>query len=301
MKKNTWGFSIILWMWLMMLLCVSAYVLLSYIIPFSKNVKGIENSSNAYYTSYAGIEQALYFVKNRAAINTDTGKTLPTTATGYSFVTSSSGQTIPTPNEGTSEFDTNYNAISMTNPIQLEVGKWYLSTAWTAVNFYFRVPDLDGDSATDDETLTWGTLPIINWMLTSQDDTLYASGTYIDADHIKKSFSSDGSAWNIHNKNGYTLSGSALTFSTYYGTYCGASSGCTLKISVVNDLFIKDGTATGKQIPYLEYKIEWLSSNFPNRYTNVQSVGKSYGFQKSLEVKVPQQTVNQALDFTVFQ
>jgi hypothetical protein len=33
----------------------------------------------------------------------------------------------------------------------------------------------------------------------------------------------------------------------------------------------------------------------------IEASGKAYGFKKDLEVQVPQQTVNQAFDFTVFQ
>jgi hypothetical protein len=55
-------------------------------------------------------------------------------------------------------------------------------------------------------------------------------------------------------------------------------------------------------IPYLEYKIKLNDTyKIPLRYSRIKSYGKSYGFQKHLEVKVPQQTTNEAFDFTVFQ
>ena len=50
---------------LMILIVLSAYVILAYIIPFMKSVKGVENTSGAYYQAYGGIEEALYHTKTR--------------------------------------------------------------------------------------------------------------------------------------------------------------------------------------------------------------------------------------------
>ena len=69
-------------------------------------------------------------------------------------------------------------------------------------------------------------------------------------------------------------------------------------MSVINDLVLSSSAA---KIPYLEYQITTFPSSVPDRYTRIESYGKSYGFQKKLDVRVPQQTVNQAFDFTVFQ
>lgn len=297
MKKNTSWFSIIIGMSLVLVLSITAYVLLSHIIPFSKNVKGIENASNAYYTSYAWIEQALYHVKKRLSITTETGSSLPTTATGFAYQTYSSWLTIPSPWKGNSEYSTGYNVISMTDPIQLEVGRdstWISSLNWSGVNFIFKVPSIRDTTTL---SLSWDTLPIINWMLSTSEDTLYASGTYIIADDINNS--NGASPWNIDSQDGFTLTGSIYSFQDFFDDNCnGIGSGCVLKLSVVNPLLLNDAHQT--PIPYLEYKITF-PYNFPDRYTVIESTGKSYGFQKNLEVQVPQQTVNQALDFTVFQ
>lgn len=298
MKANNTGFSIILWMGLVILITLSAFVLLAYIVPFSKNVKWIENSSNAYYQSYAWVEKALYHIKTRSTITVDTGSTLPTTSTGFNYTTFSSGNVIPQPGEGNSEYDNNYNTISMAQPLQLEVGRKSTGLAdvdWSPahVNFVFKVPNFDNNIVTV-ETLSWGTLPVINWSLSTPDDTLYASGTYITAAQVNDSISS--SNWNIAFKDGFTLSGSLVQFQDFHDLCNGVNSGCTLKMWVVSPLKLTNGT----DIPYLEYKINF-DVQFPDRYTRVKATGKSFWFQKDLEVKVPQQTVNQALDFTVFQ
>lgn len=299
MKTNKSWFSILIWMWLVILITLSAYVILAYIIPFSKNIKWIENASNAYYVAYSWIEKALYHIKTRISINSDTWITIPATAIWFNYVTSSSWITIPLSWEWNSEYNSDYNIISPTEPLQLEVWKWYLTNPWSWVQFYFRVPDLDRNWVPDDETLVW-TLPIINWMLSSQNDSLIASWSYIDITNwIKKSNCSWTCDWKIDGKLWSILSWSTMNFDqTYYNNNCWVGSWCILKLSIINTLKLSPNLAL---VPYLEYKITWLSTNFPDRYTKIKSSWKSYWFQKNLEIKIPQQTVNQALDFTVFQ
>lgn len=301
MKKNNSGFSIIIGMGLVLVLSITAYVLLSHIVPFSKNVKGIENASNAYYTSYAGVEQALYHVKTRSQLISETGSALPVSATWFSYQTYSSWNMIPKPGEGNSEYDSNFNMISMTDPVQLEIGRKSTGLAdidWSTahVNFIFKVPSIKWASTL---TLSWWTLPIINWMLSTGDDTLYASGSYVTAAEVNNS-NNTTTKWNIAFKDGFTLSGSALQFQDFHDNCNGVNSWCTLKLAIVNPLILTNGT----QIPYLEYKIDLSTGNnykIPDRYSIIKASGKSFGFQKDLEVQVPQQTINQALDFTVFQ
>ncbi|MDD5769527.1 MAG: hypothetical protein PHE25_01035 [Candidatus Gracilibacteria bacterium] len=305
MRKNKSGFSIIIGMGLVILMTLSAYLILSYIIPFSQNTKGIENSSNAYYLSYGGIEKALYFIgkeRTPADMTTETGSNMPNTLTGISYETFSSGSSIPKPGEGNSEYDKDYNTISITEGLQLEVGNNMIPN-WSGVNFIFKVPNLDLNNTTS-ETLSGLTLPIINWMLSTDSDTLSASGTtYIEANGttgVKSSNCSSSCSWQINNKNGVILDGSPEIFNqAYYNSNCGAGSSCILKFSIINPLILSTGN---KVVPYLEYQISGLGGGFPDKYAKIISSGKSYGFQKSLEIKIPQQlTTNQALDFTVFQ
>ena len=131
-------------------------------------------------------------------------------------------------------------------------------------------------------------------MLSSDTDTLYATGSWITATNINS-----WNWWSINDKDGFILDGASSTFSNFYSSHCNNSgSWCTLKMSVINDLVL---TQNDTKIPYLEYQIIFWNNNLPDRYTRVEAYGKSYGFQKKLDVRVPQQTVNQAFDFTVFQ
>lgn len=286
MKKNNGWFSIVIWMALMILIVLSAYVILAYIIPFMKSVKGVENTSGAYYQAYGGIEEALYFTKHRATLTSETGGVMPSDAIGYAFQTFSSGTSIPQAWYGNSEYSSGHNIISQTEPIQLEIGNGFI--IWN-ISFDFQVPAFTGGLL----SLSGANTPMINWILASENDTLYASGTWVTTNDINTSTSN---AWQINDKSGITLLWGQQDFQTFYTNNCWSNSGCILKMSVINDLFL----TSGAKIPYLEYQITF-SSSVPDRYTRIESYGKSYGFQKKLDVRVPQQTVNQAFDFTVFQ
>lgn len=299
MKKNNSWFSIVIWMWIMILITLSAYVILSYMIPFMKSVRWIENTSNAYYQSYAWVEESLYFVnKSRSSLTSETWASL-WNSVWYFFNTFSSWTKIPEDWFWNSEFSKNYNQISYIEPIQLQIWRKNHSIAnlWNQnINFIFKVPDLDKDWSWN-ESFSWDTTyPVINWILSSENDSLIASWTYINWDQINNS-NDETTIWNIKDQEWENLFWSWFTFWDYYQNNCNwVNSGCILKMSILNDLKLIDNRA----LPYLEYSIDFPWS-VPDRYTRIESYGKSYGFQKKLDVRVPQQTVNQAFDFTVFQ
>jgi hypothetical protein len=84
----------------------------------------------------------------------------------------------------------------------------------------------------------------------------------------------------------------------FYSDNCNdGNESCTLKLSIIDTL----ETTASVQIPYLEWYIDFYTKNVPLRYAMVQSSGKAYGFKKDLEIRVSQQTVSEAFDFTVFQ
>ena len=94
---------------------------------------------------------------------------------------------------------------------------------------------------------------------------------------------------------GTTLSGTTSDVNTFAATYC--ASGCTFKVSVVRWL----ESATGPGAPFLEYRIKTASGTMPQQWTRVSAEGYSRGFKKTKSIDVQQTTVNEALDFTVFQ
>jgi hypothetical protein len=290
--NKSW-FSIVIWMWVVVVATLAAYFILSFALPFAKNIKWIENSSSAYYNSYWWIEDSMYFVnKERVTITAEKTST-SSTSTWYTFTTSSSWNTIPLPWQWSSDFDSDYNAISSLDPIQLQVW-WLWNGIFNTIKFYFKVPDLE---STPTVSLSWWTYNVINWTLISPTDTLITTSDYIKSNEIgnSKDFSTPYYIWP---KNWETLYWSWMTFTNFYNANC--STDCILKMSVISDLKLNDISKT--QIPSISYKIDfWTSVKAPLRYTTIKSIWKSYGFRKDLEIKVPQQTVPQAFDFTVFQ
>ena len=177
-------------------------------------------------------------------------------------------------------------------PIQLEVWDKKL-WAWASanINLYFRVPDID---TLHTETLSWSSTPIINWQLSSETNVLNSSGSWITETEI------DWTDILLKTLQGFDLdwfSWPNQKFNKFYQHNCWAGSGCILKLSVINKLEL---STNNTPVPYIEWQATTVSE-IPLRYTIIDTSGKSHGFKKDLKVKVPQQTVNEAFDFTVFQ
>lgn len=294
--QNKKAFSIVMAIWLVLVMSLLVLYIIEYMIPYSKNVKWIENSSNAFYQAENSIEDAMLFFKDRSNITEEENKDFTSNKVDYKYSTTSSWNTIPSAWEWNSEYDKDFNTISQWNPIQLKVWNW-INVDWDNSDnkIYFKIPDI-----WKTETLSWWTLPIINWQLSSDtnNNTLNASWSYITANEIDY----DEDDLEIYNRqwiNLYWSGWSDFVFNKYYEDNCIDSwSWCTLKMSIINELELTDWTP----VPYLEYKFDLVSSKkIPLRYSRIKSSWKSYGFQKELEVKVSQQTTNEAFDFTVFQ
>ena len=52
MKKQTQGFTLVIALTIVILVSLIAMMLLEYMIPFSRNVQGVENASKAHYEGY---------------------------------------------------------------------------------------------------------------------------------------------------------------------------------------------------------------------------------------------------------
>jgi len=287
MKKSKRGSAIVIWMILTIIMSLSALVILSYMVPFARDSRWIENSTNAYYQAYAWIEESMLFIKTRESLLSETWSTFSlNNPIDYEYNTISSWLMIPPKWWWNSYFDKDFNRLSQSEPIQLQVWYWFVND-WNNVVFTFRVPN----------NLGWfdNTWALINWMLSSEDDTLIAYESYINYEDLWSSWNL--SSWNIFNKEWRKLDGSTEYFKSFYDSNCSSGKSCILRITVVNDLILSNWN----QIPFLEYKIDFNSNNVPLRYTRINSKWKSYSYTRSLEVRVPQQTINQAFDFAVFQ
>jgi len=277
---------------------LSAYVILSFIMPFSRNMKWVENSTASYYYAYAWIEKALLAKKSDtwSSLWNEHSTTLPATAQGDGYTTFSSGQISPPSWEGNSEFDHDYNRLWLSDPIQMEV--WYNKISnWTNVKAKYKIPQINGKTNLSIN----GAEPLVYWTLSRWDEstwgTLMATGnSIVNSDKIISAEYTYNFSWN----NGLDLDGNTTQIQNYYTDHC-TSQSCILKITVLRQIQINIDTSFAN-IPYLEYKIDfWAGQKLPLYYTVIEASGKSFWFEKDLKVRVPQQTVNQAFDFTVFQ
>jgi hypothetical protein len=308
MKKNIKASSMIIAIWLVLISVLTAFTIIEYMIPFLKNVRWAQNSVWAYYNSYSWLEKWLYFISTRGGETEETSITSPNDEMiWYEYFTSSVWWSLPALWTWDSEFaeDYDYNTISMWNPIQLSIWNGYLKNGVENLSIKFRVPDLDKawlDSdynfvlkdTTEDEDY------IINWQISSDSDTLNSTTwALITAKKINSDNSVDGFSLNSDFKWTSIKDGLQKTIVEFYNENCGDGKKCILRFSVINPLKLDENNIVA---PYLEWKIKinWQDT-IPLRYSRIESTWKSYWFKKSLEIRVPQDTISEALDFTVFQ
>jgi len=87
--KNKSAFSIVIAILLVLIMSLLVLYILEYMIPYSKNVKWIENSSNAFYQAENSIEDWLYKFKTRTDFS-DYSKNFWTNSVDYKYDTTSS-------------------------------------------------------------------------------------------------------------------------------------------------------------------------------------------------------------------
>jgi len=311
MKNNKKAMSLILAMWLVLIMTLLVLYILEYIIPYSKNVKGIENSTNAFYQADGSIEVGLKYIKDRNIdvnkwnwdLRTETGSSFLSNKVAFSLSTTSSWKVIPPDKLWNSPYDNHFNTISAWEPIQLSVWNGMV-TNWFNVKFTFKIPEKLNNNWF---WLSWWTWAIINWQLAWLWNTLNATGSWILSDDIWNNWLNSkifwwwvsNSLWVDYIK-WLDLNSNSVDYSAFYSQNCNNTwSWCILKMFLVWDLIWNDPNKT--RLPFLEYKIDFGNSKVPLRYSTIKSVWKSYWFQKELETKVAQDTVNEAFGFTILQ
>lgn len=292
MKNNKKAFGLIIAMWLVLISSLLAFTILEFIVPFSKNIKWIENSTKSYYMANSWIESWLFFFSNRTwTLLRSESSRVYTWNYDYAYTTSSSWTTIPLTWKWNSDFDKDWNTIGVSDPIQLSIWYWFANINTLRIDF--RVPNLDWVNATT-ESLSWSTIPMVNWQLTSPNDTLNSlSWTVLNASQVN--WADIPLLWLSWKKVSDSSTSSLLAFFT--SNNCDTTEKCILKFSIVNDL----KTTWGISFPYLEWKLTSWINKLPLRYSTIESEWKSTWFVKKIQVRVPQETVSEAFDFTVFQ
>lgn len=300
---NTKWFSIVLAMWITLVVWMISILILDLIIPFSRNIKWVENSSAAYYLWYAWVEESLWFLWQNDLWTNDS---LPftTTATGSQYKLQSTTSIIPPVWKGNSEYDTDWNRLEPNIPIQLKLNTSNIN--FDTATLIFRVPDLNEDEIlTNDWSFPNNEEPIINWIISWLDENwspvaLYWKDDTGNRNYIRKE-QINNSSFTIWYYEWFTLDWDDCELQDFYKNsgVCNwkwVDSKWELKLSLIDNLTL----ANDKIIPYLEYKIDfWV--DIPWRYSQIETAGKSYGYRKSIDIKVPQLSTNQAFDFAVFQ
>lgn len=304
MKNNKNGFSIMFAMWMALISTLIVIYMLEYMIPFSKNVKGIENSTAAYYNAMSAVENSLYFITQNT-IWSESGTILPSTATGSSFQIYASGVTLPSPWYGNSEFDTNRSRLSIWEPVQISLPA---GIAWWSTKIFFRVPNFDYIPWTIDTIdASINGQDLINWQLSSTWTTLNSQVWSRFTNSNVCSSTNNGSStfcvttWNVVSTKLWTkLDNTTQNIQNFYTANCLADYECTFKLSIINSLKWQTNGIAWKAIPYLEYKIIF-PINVPSNIVRINIKGKSYGFQKEFDIFSPRESLIEAFDFTVFQ
>lgn len=299
------------------------------IVPISKNIKWVENSTAAYYEAQSWVEEALLYMSRDNPVAETWATFNLSKPIWYSISMSASWTLTPQDWYWNSEYDSNFNRIWPWEPIQIPIRDNILSS-WN-IHILLRAPNLDWTCSTSDyTTIMWWTWMIINWILTWSWNTLYSSWwitanmindvkkSNLNSNECDKQFWIDfylTNPWTLPNNwilidNWNDLNWSGWILIDFYN-----SSGpfvwkwlwtnwsvcswykCSIKFSIVTPL---KNNNTWQSIPYLEYKA-WIWNSTPLQYAIIETDWFSRWFKRHTKKEVRQLTTNEALDFTVFQ
>lgn len=189
--------------------------LLDHTVPLSRSVRGIENSTVAYYKASAQIETALATLSLKNPGHSITGtpnqNTLPQTITVFTggYAISELSSSIPLPGDGTSEYDRNWNQISPGAPVQIFIPPSYGPTFLTEFQLDLRVPKLQEKTATNADVKvpsdSPGTtffssstsIPVVFWTISDGKNTLIPSMSSLGTGPLSVVY--DASAVNTRN------------------------------------------------------------------------------------------------------
>ncbi len=217
---------------------------------------------------------------------------------GRSLIAATGGTWMPVDWKWNSTFDSDWNIISMGEPIQIVIPE---NITWGNVEFYFRVPSIQGAVSTGNLASITNS-GIILWTFGYSGSSLYASGE-------SNIFKWQDITWNIEkieSFNGITNTWSNSTFINFYtdgtigvgtnGAKCTSNYQCTLKLSMIRPFL----TQWWQIFPFLEYRINF-NRTIPSQYMVIDSSANMYGFLRSRQVRIQQITTSTAADFAILQ
>lgn len=152
MKKSKKWMSIVLAIFITTSIILTGVYLLELVVPFSRNVVGIENSSMAYYLWVSSAERASYTIKNNRWTNYDNEALNETPQTkdyvnGY-FDATSLSENFPIPGLWNSPFNSNYNILDKRSPISFYIKDSNFDIGNLEVNFRIP-PEVNYNAITD--------------------------------------------------------------------------------------------------------------------------------------------------------
>jgi hypothetical protein len=302
MKKSKSAFSLIIAISLVFVSVALVLYILEYIILFWRDISWIEQSTQSYYLATSWVEQGLYFFSTRtgSSLINETRATISVdnlwSNVGYSFHTTSSWTTIPERWWWDSEFDKDWNTISVWNPLQLSVWYDWLKLNLSKLDIKFRVPAMWAWLTRP--TLSWG-LSLVSWWISSSTGTLNSSWTFIANNEISNlSSNNDGLSKSLLNNLRWRLTNWVeKSFEDFINDNCWANEKCILRFFVTVPSII---TANNTVVPFLEWKFG-TNKFLPLRYSRIEATWNAKSFSTNLSVRVPQETASEALDFVVIQ
>lgn len=324
MKKNKKAFSLVIAIWLVLISSLLALTIYEYIFPFSRSVVWMENSAKAYYYANSWIEDALLKLSEeekkvdwkifqndlwQSFLNENFASVSSILALSRGFVYNIDNIWTVEPEawKWNSNTDLNYNQISVWNPIQINLKSKSLNP--TSLSIQIKIPTINKIK----HILEWWNNSFVSFQLSSAlwylNFDSNSTTKFFDKTALNKpnwaTYKLSEFKWNLY-LNSNPVEQKNVNFSTAFSQLGCSVQNCILKFSVINKLEAKaSGSAVSKKIflPYLEWKIDWkwIWWTFRKRYTDITSNWKSNAYSRELNIKVPQTTVNEAFDFTVFQ
>jgi hypothetical protein len=214
------------------------------------------------------------------------------TLTGRNLKAFTGWNTIPTALKGNSTFSSDWNIISIGDPVQIVIP---VGIDWSNVSFRFRVPNIPNEMGA-----TWSTFGsgIILWTFGYSGASLYASG---ETNIFRMNTDINGSARQLISFDGQTNTGVGMPFTAFTAAYwsnCGSFQ-CTLKLSMIRPFI----STIGRSYAFLEYQIvfAWWNPPIPSQYMVIDSSAYINGYLRSRQVRIPQITTNTATDFAILQ
>jgi hypothetical protein len=293
------GSAILISLIILTFLTIVTTVFLERVFHFSESSEGIESSNVAYYNALGLIEEQLmdpnvtkYTPWNVAS----TGSLSNNYGSWRQLLVSSGSSIIPQAGKGNSTLNSDYNIISLGEPLQLVIPP---GIDWNNVFFEFRVPSIAWQGTW--VALSMNSSGVILWTIGYTGASLFASGET----QIFKGTDLNTSTNIFASFSGVSNTGSFVTITDFYtntdflwtnGAYCTGFS-CTLKLSMIRPVLLSDG----RTLPFLEYRINFSGIHVPTQYMTLESTAYAYKFLRTRTVRIPQITTNTALDFAVLQ